>query len=306
MGRRTGTPKDLAMSDATQDQQRRMARLARARRRFDGSQSFLLDRITEDLLDRLALVQRNFDQGLALMGRTATLEDGMKSSGKVAQVTRLEEMVSVPDDTPHRVAKFADLGLEPASLDLVICPEMLHFAEDLPGALIQIRRALRPDGLLLASLPGPQTLGELRQALVMAESATSGSAAMRVDAFTDIRDAGALLQRAGFALPVVDSDSVTVRYDTAFALVDDLRSFGVAGHAGLGTVPPLSRAAALELTRCYGEAFSDPDGRIRATFQSIHLSGWAPHDSQQKPLKPGSASTRLADALGTDEIKLKK
>lgn len=281
-------------------------RLKRALNRYDGSQSFLQERSIEELLDRLSLVERRFETGIALAGRLPLLAQGMRASGKVDHVLRLEEAWSVAPQSVDRVIGFDDLALAPHSVDLVICPLSLHFADDLPGVLIQIRRALRPDGLLLASLPGPETLRELRQAMITAESAATGSAAMRVDAFTDIRDAGMLLQRAGFALPVVDQESVTVRYGSARALVDDLRGFGVSGLREPSRIPPLSRASFSALVEVYARDHGDADGRVRATFQTIHLSGWAPHDSQQKPLRPGSAKARLADALRTDEIKFKE
>jgi SAM-dependent methyltransferase len=178
----------------------------------------------------------------------------------------------------------------------------LQFVNDLPGTLIQIRRALKPDGLLLMALLGGDSLSELREAFAQAESEIEGGLSPRVAPFADLRDLGGLLQRAGFALPVADSDRLTVRYDSAFALMRDLRAMGATNVLSERRRVPLKRATLLRMAQIYGERFADPDGRLRATFEIAWLSGWAPHESQQKPLKPGSAAQRLADALGTREI----
>ncbi len=178
----------------------------------------------------------------------------------------------------------------------------LQFTNDLPGALIQIRRALRPDGLLLAALIGGATLTELRQSLAAAEAEIEDGVSPRVAPFIDVREMGGLLQRAGFALPVTDVDRVTVRYASPFDLMHDLRRMGASNPLMERRRRPLRRATLSRMVEIYGERFGDPDGRIRATFEIVWLSGWAPHASQQQPLKPGSARTRLADALGVREI----
>lgn len=286
------------------DNDQHILRLARAQNRFTSSEDFLMQRVVADMVDRLGAVQREFETGVALFGRTEALSAALLQSEQVKNVVRVEESIFAGSGdavicSPERIELAAQ------SADLIIAPLALHWANDLPGALIQLKQILRPDGLLLAALPGPETLRELRSSLLAAESEISGGAAMRVDAFTDIRDAGGLLQRAGLALPVVDQDLITVRYDNVFGLINDLRSFGATGHLAQQGVPPLSRAVVMRMAEIYGEQFSDEDGRIRATFQIVSLSGWCPHESQQKPLKPGSASTRLADALNTDEGKLK-
>ena len=188
------------------------------------------------------------------------------------------------------------------SLDLVVSGLALQFVNDLPGTLIQIRRALKPDGLLLAALIGGDSLTELRQAFAAAESEIEGGVSPRVAPLADVRELGGLLQRAGFALPVVDSDRLTVRYDSVFALMRDLRRMGATNVLSERRRSPLKRATLRRMTDIYAERFADPDGRLRATFEVAWLSGWAPHDSQQKPLKPGSAAQRLADALGAQEI----
>jgi hypothetical protein len=175
---------------------------------------------------------------------------------------------------------------------------------DLPGALVQIRRALRPDGLFMACLVGGQSLNELRAALAAAEEEILEGVSPRVAPFVDLRDLGGLLQRAGFALPVTDVDTVTVRYDHLFALAHDLRSMGATNALALRDKRGLRRTVLLRAAEIYAERFSDADGRVRATFDLVWLSGWAPHESQQKPLKPGSAKMRLADALKTSEQKL--
>jgi SAM-dependent methyltransferase len=174
----------------------------------------------------------------------------------------------------------------------------LQGVNDLPGALIQIRRALKPDGLLVAALLGGGSLAELRQAFAQAEGELEGGASPRVAPFADLRDLGGLLQRAGFALPVTDSDLFHVRYASPFGLMRDLRRMGLTNALNDRRKTPLRRATLLRAAEIYAERFADPDGRVRATFEIVWLSGWAPHESQQKPLRPGSAKMRLADALG--------
>jgi SAM-dependent methyltransferase len=199
--------------------------------------------------------------------------------------------------TDEEALPFAD-----SSLDLVVSALALQFVNDLPGVLVQICRALKPDGLLLAALAGGNSLTELRSAFAAAESEIEGGISPRVAPFADVRDLGGLLQRAGFALPVVDSERLTVRYDSAFELMHDLRRMGATNILYERRRRPLKRATVERVASVYAERFSDPDGRVRATFEIIWLSGWAPHGSQQRPLKPGSAAHRLADALGTTEI----
>ena len=188
------------------------------------------------------------------------------------------------------------------SLDLVVSALALQFVNDLPGTLIQIRRALKPDGLLLTALIGGDSLIELREAFAQAESEIEGGLSPRVAPFADLRELGALMQRAGFALPVVDSDRLTVRYDSPFALMRDLRAMGATNILSERRRVPLKRKTLQRMAQLYADRFADADGRLRATFEIAWLSGWAPHESQQKPLKPGSATQRLADALGTKEI----
>lgn len=260
---------------------------------------FLMREAVADCIDRLRVVTRTFPKGVALLGRTDGLAEALADLHSVENVLRIEEEGATTGTVPvdAMLGESGTLPLEPGSIDLVVVPWSLHYADDLPGMMIQIARALRPDGLFMATLPGGDTLQELRASLLQAESELRGGAALRVDAMTDIRDAGALLQRAGFALPVIDSDSFTVRYDTMFDLIRDLRGFGATSVRIDDASPPLTRAIATRAAAIYAENFSDDDGRIRATFQMISLSGWSPHDSQQKPLKPGSATIELRDVL---------
>lgn len=193
------------------------------------------------------------------------------------------------------------LDLAPGAHDLVIHALALHWADDLVGQLVQCRRALRPDGLFLGVLFGGESLRELRAALAEAEARVSGGLSPRVAPMAEIRDAGALLQRAGFALPVADSDRRTVLYETPFHLLRELRAMGEGNALAARHRRPAPRALFAEAARIYADTYGRPDGRVPATVEMIHLAGWAPHESQQRPLRPGSAAARLADALGAAE-----
>jgi len=278
---------------------RTLLRARRARAATLGPATFLLDRVAEDLAGRLSAVLRKFDLAadvgtptdavrLALAGRVGTIvaADPVVRSGQALAVAADEEALPFRD----------------GSLDLVVSALALQFVNDLPGTLVQIRRALKPDGLFLAAMIGGDSLAELRAAFAQAESEAEGGVSPRVAPFADLRDIGALLQRAGFALPVTDIDRVTVRYASPLALMHDLRRMGATNALTERRRKPLRRATLQRLFEIYAGRFADPDGRIRATFEIVWLSGWAPHESQQKPLKPGSAKTRLADALRTTEI----
>lgn len=258
---------------------------------------FLLARCVEDLEERLGAVLRRFvraaDLGTPLPLALPVL------GGKAESVLRMAESGGAGADL---VGDLEALPLAEASLDLAASLLALHGVNDLPGALIQIRRALRPDGLFMGCLPAGQSLTELRQSLLAAEVELTGGASPRVSPFADLRDLGSLLQRAGFALPVVDSETVIVRYGTIFGLLDDLRAMGWGNSLSDRSRKPLRRAVLLRAAEIYAERFADADGRLRATFEIVWLSGWVPHESQQKPLKPGSAKARLADALGVPEI----
>jgi SAM-dependent methyltransferase len=200
------------------------------------------------------------------------------------------------------VADEEALPASPGAFALAVSLLALQGVNDLPGSLFQIRRALRSDGFFLACLLGGATLTELRQAFTAAEAEIEGGASPRVAPFAEVRDLGALLQRAGFALPVTDVDTAVVRYATPFGLLKDLRAMGLTSALRERRRTPLRRATLLRAMEIYAERFSDPDGRVRATFELVWLSGWAPHESQQQPLKPGSAKARLADALKAIEV----
>jgi SAM-dependent methyltransferase len=259
------------------------SRLGRAQKL--GPVTFLLERVTEDMAERLNAVLRDFRR----VAEVGTPSDPVSAAltGRFAHHAKI--------DLPIRESE--PLPLEAQSFDLVISALAFQFVNDLPGVLAQIRRALRADGLLIAAMAGGDTLTELRQSFAAAEAELEGGISPRVAPFADLRDVGALLQRAGFALPVTDVDRVVVRYDSVFGLMHDLRRMGATNLLVERRRMPTRRATMLRMAEIYGERFADPDGRIRATFDIIWLSGWAPHESQQKPLKPGSAKASLAEAV---------
>ena len=259
------------------------ARQARALRGEPAT--FLLDRVAGDLAERLQAVLREFRTAADIGTEGDQLRNAL--AGRVDQLIR----IALPD------LESEPLALAPESLDLAVSALSLQFVNDLPGVLAQIRRALKPDGLLLASMIGGDTLIELRQAFAEAEAECEGGVSPRVSPFADLREIGALLQRVGFALPVTDVDRVVVRYDSAFALMADLRSMGATNILVERRRTPTRRATLLRMAQIYSERFADSDGRIRATFDMIWLSGWTPHASQQQPLKPGSAKASLAEAV---------
>jgi SAM-dependent methyltransferase len=265
------------------------------RQRVDGAE-FLLHRAAEDLSDRLATVERRFSHAAAIGCLTAEAADVLRGSGKVGEVTRIETHERLLDGQ-GRLMRNERLPLEGESVDLAVSLLTLHESNDLPGMLIQIRRSLRPDGLFLAALMGGGTLGELRDSLLAAETELTGGAAPRVAPFADVRDAGALLQRAGFALPVADTETVTVRYASMFNLMADLRAMGATNALAARSRRPATPELFARAAQIYAERFSDADGRIRATFAMVWLSGWAPHASQPQPLKPGSAAISLTKVL---------
>jgi SAM-dependent methyltransferase len=278
-------------------------RIARAHRAGDARAAFLLQRVAADLVERLGVIERHFGTAIAHGGHTDELADALRSSGKVGEVFRLEPTSAVFRGGHARgvVGDEEALPFGPAKLDLFVSALALQWTNDLPGALVQIRAALKPDGLLLAALTGGRTLSELREALFAAESELRGGASPRVLPATDVRDVGALLQRAGFALPVADRDIVMVRYATPFDLFRDLKAMGASNALADRDRRPASRRLLLRAAEIYGERFSDSDGRVRATFEIIFASGWAPHESQQQPARRGSAQVSLAAGLGREK-----
>jgi SAM-dependent methyltransferase len=258
-----------------------LARQSRALRL--GPATFLLDRVAVDVEERLHAVLREFADVADIWTPGELLRKPSRDRFKSIEHIDLSEPESLP--------------LQPGSIDLAVSALAFQFVNDLPGVLAQIRRALKPDGLLLAAMIGGDTLTELRQSFAAAEAELEGGASPRVAPFADLRDIGSLLQRAGLALPVTDVDRIVVRYDSAFALMADLRRMGATNILIERRRAPTRRATMLRMAQIYGERFADPDGRIRATFDVIWLSGWAPHESQQQPLRPGSAKASLAEAV---------
>jgi SAM-dependent methyltransferase len=281
---------------------RSLLRARRRRARAMGPATFLLERAAADLAERLAAVLRRFPLALDLGTPGDAVHTALSGFDSVGAI-----VAANTDRYGNRAPLFvaADeeaLPFREGSFDLIVSALSLQFVNDVPGAFVQIRRALRPDGLFLAVLAGGETLTELRQSFAAAESEIEGGLSPRVAPFADLRDLGALLQRAGFALPVTDSDRIIVRYDSAFGLMHDLRRMGATNILADRRRTPLKRATLLRMAEIYAQRFADADGRVRATFEFLWLSGWAPHPAQQRPLRPGSAQARLADALGTREL----
>ena len=277
-------------------------RLDRASAGF-GAASFLQGRAADDLVERLAAIRRTFPVAVDLGARDGAFARSLAEDapGKIGWLTETDLSLAMLGSRsgPRLVADEERLPFVPESLDLVVSALALHWVNDLVGALIQVRRALKPDGLFVGALLGGATLTELRQSLTEAETRARGGAGPRVSPFVDAHDGAALLQRAGFALPVVDTDKVTVRYDHPLKLLADLRATGETAALFDRDRAPLTKRILEDMSAIYAERFSAPDGRIVATFEIITLTGWAPHPEQQKPLARGSAKMRLADALTT-------
>ena len=278
-----------------------IARKRRAIRRAVAGADFLMTRAADDLSERLATVGRRFAKAAALFCMTPAARDVVLASGKVDEAVRVETDPAFLGGEAGIVAAPGHVPLDRASIDLAVSLLSLHDENDIPGMLVQIRRALRPDGLFLGAMAGAGTLVELRDSLLAAEAELSGGASPRISPFADVREVGGLLQRTGFALPVTDVETVTVRYATMFDLIADLRAMGAANPLSGRSRRPASRHFFARAAELYAERFSDPDGRIRATFSFIWMSGWAPDASQQKPLKPGSAEVPLARFLEARE-----
>ncbi|MEL7048581.1 MAG: methyltransferase domain-containing protein [Pseudomonadota bacterium] len=283
--------------------------LAHRRHRFAmvaADHDFLLQRVADDFFERLAIIKREFPVGVNLGAHHGVLTPVL---GELPNVGRIIDVDGVwpllcQSGGGDRLRVLADeeaLPFADGSLDLVVSGLSLHHVNDLPGCFVQIRRALKPDGLFLGAILGGRTLEELRMAWLRAEAELTGGSSPRVAPFGDVRDFGGLLQRAGFGLPVVDSDVVTVTYETPFALMAEIKAMGASNALAERRRVPVTRRLMQRAAEIYAEEFSQSDGRVRATFEILTLTAWSPHDSQQKPLKPGSAAARLADALGTIE-----
>ncbi|HEX4409514.1 MAG TPA: methyltransferase domain-containing protein [Xanthobacteraceae bacterium] len=287
------------MADAHLLFDRALIRRRRRRAAALGPVSFLLDRVAEDMADRIALVLRRFERVLDLGTPGEAVRMALKRLDSIGTIIAAD---ALPRPQPSVIADEEAVPFADGSFDLAVSALALQHVNDLPGTLVQVCRALKPDGLFVAALLGGETLTELRQAFATAESDIEGGVSPRVAPFADLRDVGALLQRAGFALPVTDVDRVVVRYQTIFGLMQDLRRMGATNALLARRRTPLRRATLMRVAEIYAGDFADADGRLRATFEIIWLSGWVPHASQQQPLRPGAAKARLADALGTHEI----
>lgn len=283
-------------------------RLARAAADFDDA-GFLKARAANDVVGRLEAILRDFPLAVDLGARTGAFREALAASDAASRVATLieadlSEAMLAGRRGPRVALDEERLPFAAESFDLVVSSLSLHWTNDVVGALIQVRRALKPDGLFIGAFLGGATLTELRQAMVAAEIDLLGGAGSRISPFADASDAAGLLQRAGFALPVADVDRVTVRYSHPLRLLADLRQMGETNVLAERHPRPLTRALVTRTCEIYAERFAGPDGKVDATFEIVTLTGWAPHDSQQQPLKPGSAKMRLADALGVVEHKL--
>lgn len=247
---------------------------------------FLDHAAADGLADRLAAVTRPFTRGLW-----------------IGDAPPAPEVAPYAADWVHADFDAQEVLHAEGGFDVAVSLFSLQTINDLPGALVQIRARLKPDGLFVAALLGGNTLSELREAFALAETQTRGGISPRVSPFADVRDLGALLQRAGFALPVADVERLTVRYGDFFALVRDLRAHGFTNTMSARSRSPLRRDTLAALLAHYAERHGE-DGKLNARFETLYLTGWAPHESQQQPLKPGSAKARLAEALGTQEMPL--
>ena len=280
-------------------------RLDRAAQGFSAA-GFLKARAAQDAVERLETIMREFPVAVDLGARDGAFATALAASDARLRIallieTDLSAAMLAGRPSPRVQVDEEHLPFADQSLDLVVSTLALHWVNDLPGALIQIRRALKPDGLFLGAMLGGSTLTELRQVLTEAEAEITGGAGLRISPFADTFDAAGLLQRAGFALPVADIDRVRVRYSHPLKLIADLKAMGETNALVERAHQPLSRAVLARACELYAARFAEPDGRVVATFDIVTLTGWAPHPDQQKPLRPGSAKMRLADALGTTE-----
>jgi len=265
---------------------------------------FLLREVGERLADRLDDVKRTFDRALDVGCHRGELGRTLDGRGGINWLVHADLSPAMVARTPGAAVACDEeaLPFAPGSFDLVLSLLSLHWINDLPGALVQVRRVLKPDGLFLAAMLGGETLKELRSSLAEAEMAVDGGLSPRISPFADVRDAGDLMQRAGFALPVIDTETITVSYADPFRLMADLQGMGETNAVIERRKDSLRRQTLMAAVERYRAEFGDADGRVPATFQVVYLTGWAPHHAQPKPLRPGSASARLADALDTNEI----
>jgi SAM-dependent methyltransferase len=260
---------------------------------------FLLARVADDFVERLGIVRREFPLAVSIGAYHGLLAERLRQLPNIGEIIDVDSSVHCLGLSAGQkiVAEDDALPFAAQSLDLAVSGLSLQLVNDLPGVLVQINRALKPDGLFLAALLGGETLKELREAWILAEEELFGGASPRVAPFADVRELGRLLQRAGFALPVADSDVVRVTYESPVALMRDLKAMAASNMLIERRRTPVSRRLLFRAADVYQERFGLPDGRIPATFEIITLTGWVPHESQQKPLAPGSAQVRLSDVL---------
>ena len=282
------------------------AALTRCRERAaaaDTIPDFLLHYTADDFIERLSVIKRVFPTVLCCSAATGAVAAAVRQRKGTETVISSEMSLPLAQrlTRPALVLDEEALPIRPGSIDLTVSALTLHFTNDLPGALTQIRQVLKPDGLFLGVLLGGATLNELRQSTLEAEMEIHGGASPRVAPFADVRDLGSLLQRAGFALPVTDSETLTVTYPTPLHLMRELKAMGASNVLKERRTTPMTRRLIMRIAEIYAARFSDNDGRIRATFELLTMTGWAPHENQQRPLKPGSAASRLADVLGAQE-----
>ncbi len=284
---------------------RRLLRQRRDRAARQGAVDFLFAEVTERLMERLDIVKRVFPCVLDLGCAHGQLSEKLKKRQGTAYVVGADSSFSLAKKNANGIVADAEmLPFKVSSFDAIVSNLDLHWVNDLPGALIQIRQILKPDGLFLAAMLGGESLKELRQSMMEAEVQVTGGASPRVSPFADLRDMGGLMQRAGFALPVVDSDVITVDYSHPLKLMQDLRGMGASNATYNRLLKPTRRAVIMEAANIYQKKFSNDNQSVSATFQVIYMIGWSPHESQQQPLKPGSAKARLADALKVREVKV--
>ena len=278
---------------------RRRSRIAQTIRDHD----FLLRRAADDIVARLEAVLRDFPVALNIGAHHGPLGRALQQLASIGRVINTDSSPALltQNDPPRLVCDEEQLPFADQCADLIVSGLALHLVNDLPGALIQMRRALKPDGLFVAALLGGDTLLELRQVFMEAEAELEGGASPRVAPFADVRDCGSLLQRAGFAMPVSDADPLQVSYASPIDLMHEIRAMGGGNVLHARARKPLRRATLERAIEIYRERFSSDDGRVTASFEIIYLTGWGPDPSQPKPLRPGSAKTRLADALGVEE-----
>lgn len=268
--------------------------------------AFLEEEVARRMVERLEDIRRRFPLALELGARSGELGRHLRASGAVGTLIQADLApgwaLERAADGPAVAVDEEALPIADGCLDAVFGALSLHWVNDLPGALSQIRRTLKPDGLMLVAFLGGETLVELREALSEAEIEVTGGLSPRVSPFADVRDAGGLLQRAGFALPVVDADTVPVTYETAFHLMRDLKGMGESNAVLERRRTPTPRAVFTRAAEIYADRFGLEDGRVSARFKVLYLTGWAPADTQPKALRPGSANARLAGALDSTEV----